>query len=80
MNDFSIKLKDFSKENVVALFFIAVMKIVVSGAIFYTIGLLLNRTFSLTEWNLFSQMVLSVFFTLSVILSVLMAIEHDDKL
>lgn len=80
MSSFSIQLKDFSKENCVALFFIAVMKIVLSGAIFYTIGLLLNRTFSLAEWNLFSQMVLSVFFTLSIILSILMAIEHDEKI
>ena len=80
MSDFSIQLKDFSKENCVALFFIAVVKVVLSGAIFYTIGLLFNRTFSLAEWSLFSQMVLSVFFTLSIILSVLMAIEHDEKI
>lgn len=80
MSDLSIQLKDLSKENCVALFFIAVMKVVLSGAIFYTIGLLFNRTFSLAEWSLFSQMVLSVFFTLSIILSVLMAIEHDEKI
>lgn len=80
MNNFSIRLKDFSKENVFKLFILTLTRILLSAIGFYLIGTMINMHISMLKWNMFSQMLLSVFFFFSTIFFVLVAIEHDEKI